>query len=449
MPLNTHNFAPRLGFAYSLGESHPLIIRGGYGWFYARIPQIFNSAVETENGVTNSSVYLDRGGIHYGPDDPIQQLFPKYPAPLVNCSGAMLCTPPASLVASDPAAFSSNVAAFGKDFHTPMSQQASLSIEREVAGQFSIGISYLYVHGEHLIRARDANLPPPVLVTYPVSSDNGTTFLNQYYQVESFAPWDPSCPYGICIGDLVRPIPQLGTIKVFESAASSTYNGLTLSIRRRMSRGVYFRAAFTWAKAIDDFQDAPITGAAALVQNSYNPAAERGLSTDDQRHRFVLAWVYEPNPFHREHEQLKRLFNDWRISSVTTLGSGRPFSATVTGDPSANGNLDNNRLPGVSRNSLTGPGYATTDLRLSRSIELHERWNLELLAEAFNLLNRDNKRVGITDNGFQTAAAAFVPYSVRVNGIRYPGYFSQTSGFQQPTSAYAPRQLQFALRLRF
>ncbi|MCI0356510.1 MAG: TonB-dependent receptor, partial [Acidobacteria bacterium] len=51
VPRDTNNFAPRLGFAWSLGDERPLVIRGGTGIFYTRIPQIYNSAIETENGL--------------------------------------------------------------------------------------------------------------------------------------------------------------------------------------------------------------------------------------------------------------------------------------------------------------------------------------------------------------------------------------------------------------
>jgi hypothetical protein len=429
-----------------------LIVRGGYGWFYARIPQIYNSAVETENGLNDGHLLLDRGYGSY--NSPLLAAFPGYPAPLVNCAGATVCTMPASLeslLASQPSAYTSDIAAFGDHFRTPMSQQASFSLEREVADQFTVGAAYLYVHGEHLIRALDANLPQPTLVSYPVF--DGNQFMNEFYTVESFSTpqmWQTvDCPWPPCVGTPARPIPQLGSVTVFDSSAGSTYNGLTLSVRRRMSNGIYFRAAYTWAKAIDDLQDAEVAGSPALVQNSADPNAERGLSVTDQRQRFVLAWVFEPNPFHREHEWLKRFFDDWRISSVTTIGSGRPYSATVVGDANADGNTENDRLPGMSRDSLITPDYATTDMRLSRTFEIHERWNLELLAEAFNLTNRDNKRMTTLDSGSSAVAATFSATSTTVNGTRYPAQFNLVNNYQTPAGSYAPRQLQFSARLKF
>ena len=168
-----------------------------------------------------------------------------------------------------------------------------------------------------------------------------------------------------------------------------------------MNKGVYFRLAYTFARAIDDGQDALVAGRPATVQNSFLPSAERGASVTDQRHRLALSWVLEPRPFHRGHEWLGHFFNDWKASGVTTVGSGRPVDATVTGDPNQDGNDSNDRLPGVRRNSLTGPEYATTDVRPSRRLYIGDRFKLELIGESFNVLNRDNRRVLTTDVVFR------------------------------------------------
>ena len=119
------------------------------------------------------------------------------------------------------------------------------------------------------------------------------------------------------------------------------------------------------------------------------------------------------------------------------------------GDANQDGNTENDRLPGLARNSFTGPDYATTDLRLTRTLHAGDRLKLELLAESFNLLNRDNQRVDITDNGFQVSAAQFVTLSTAAKGKRYPASFRTLSSFLKPTSAYAPRQIQLAIKAVF
>ena len=130
-------------------------------------------------------------------------------------------------------------------------------------------------------------------------------------------------------------------------------------------------------------------------------------------------------------------------------GSGRPVNATVSGDPNQDSNDLNDRLPGYSRNAFTGPDYATTDLRLTRTIRFHERYKLNLVAESFNLLNRDNQRVAITSNGMIASASTFVQDSVTANVATYPGYYKLPNNFMKPNAAYAPRQIQLALKFVF
>jgi hypothetical protein len=444
VPYNPRNFGPRAGLAYSIGKDHPLVIRGGYGIFYVRIPQIYNSAIATENGITDAQVFLDNSNYYD------HKVFPVYPNSLVSCAPtAISCNLPAGFTEG----VTNDVSAFAPNFVTPRVQQASLTLEREVASHTTVAISYLYVHGEHLIRALDVNLPEPAALTYPIFDSTGSIFQNGFYSVDSFATWQftssPTCPYPPCINPLGRPIAQLGSIDEFQSAASSVYNGATLSINRRVSRGTYLRLSYTFAKAIDDGQDALVAGEPAEVQNSYDPNAERGPSVTDQRQRFVAAFSAEPRPFHRGQELLGHIFNDWKISSIVTAGSGRPVNATISGDPNQDGDYDNDRLPGYSRNAFTGPDYASTDLRVVRKIHISSGYRLEFSADSFNLLNRDNQRVVITSDGLTAEATTFTPYSVYVNGVPYPGYYQQPQNFLKPTAAFAPRQIQFGLKFIF
>jgi len=132
---------------------------------------------------------------------------------------------------------------------------------------------------------------------------------------------------------------------------------------------------------------------------------------------------------------------------VVNYGSGRPVNATVAGDPNQDGNDLNDRLPGYSRNAFTGPDYATADLRLTRTLRFRERYRLNLAAESFNLLNRDNQRVALTSNGLVANASTFVQNSVRAGIAPYPGYYQLPKNFMRPNAAYAPRQMQLALKL--
>ena len=445
IPFNPDNFAPRVGRC--------VLFRGRRSrWSYERDtagstlafrkftlpPSPLITVSPPANLFLENSNYYDH------------QVFPQYPNALVNCPlTATSCTLPPSLAQYSQA----GVSAFASNFKTPKVEQASLGLEQEVAHRLAVGVSYMYVHGVDLIRALDENLPPPVNVQYPVYDSTGTNFLGTFYNVQSFSTWQMTssftCPYPPCINPLARPIPQLGAIDVFQSAASSVYNGMTFSIHRQMTSGLYFRLAYTFAKAIDDGQDALVAGQPALVQNSYNTAAEKGLSVTDQRHRLMFAWIADPKIFGRDQPLLEKVFNDWKLAGVLTFGSGRPENVMVSGDPNQDGNENNDRLPGAGRDSFIGPDYATTDARLTRRLYVRDRLKLDLVVESFNLLNRDNKRVLITQNGLESDTAYFVKISNELGVNYYPGHFQIPSNPLRTTNAYSPRQVQLALKMIF
>ena len=443
VPLDLNNFAPRAGISYAFGNDHPLVARVAYGLFNTRIPQIYNSSIETENGLAPNSIFLNQTNYYD------QQIFPQYPSALVPCAAlAASCTPPANLMQY----VENDISSFAHNFRTPEVHQASLTMEREVANRVVAQLSYSYVHGQNLIRARDVNLPTPASVQYPIYDSSGLNVLG-YGDVQTFSTWQLSqsftCPYPPCINPLARPIPQLGSINVYESAASSVYHGATLSLKRQMTHGLYFRLAYTYAHAMDDGQDALVAGRPATVQNSFAPSSERGNSVTDQRQRFVFSWIYEPRALNGGHGFLGKFTKGWKSSGVVTVGSGRPMDARIIGDANQDSNSSNDRLPGLRRNSFYGPNYATTDMRLGRRLYTHNGFKVDFTAESFNLFNRLNRRFQLTDDGALSNAAQFLYGSKQIGSHFYPAYYQVPTNFMKTTSAYAPRQVQFSLRLGF
>jgi outer membrane receptor protein involved in Fe transport len=443
VPLDLNNFAPRAGISYSFGNDRPLVARVSYGMFYPRIPQIYNSTIETDNGLTPNSIFLNRTQFA------AQQVFPQYPFPLVNCAPlALSCAVPSNL-----AQFAeSDISAFAHDYRTPEIHQVSASLEREVAHRVVAELSYSFVHGQNLIRARDINLPPPTNVQYPIFDSSGVNLLG-YGSVETFATWQftssQTCPFTPCINPLARPIPQLGSIDVFESEASSVYHGGTISVRRQMTHGLYFRLGYTYAHAIDDGQDALVAGRPATVQNSYSPSSERGNSVTDQRNRFVFSWIYEPRALNNGQGWLGKLTKGWKNSGVITAGSGRPVNASVIGDANQDGNTNNDRIPAARRNSFVGPDYTTTDMRIGRTMYRHNKIKLDFTVESFNLLNRLNRRFQLTDDGALSNTAQFNYGSKHIGINHFPAYYQVPTNLAKATSAYAPRQVQLSLRVSF
>jgi hypothetical protein len=315
-------------------------------------------------------------------------------------------TPPASLNVLSP------------DIVNAYVQDWSLSVEHAIGKLGSLNVAYAGSKGTHLISGRDANQPRP----------------------------------GPGMVQLRRPHPQFGSVFFIESGANSSYNSLQARFRRQMSSRLAMWAVYTWAKSIDE-QSAFLgtKGDRNFPQDSQNPGAERGPSAFDVRHRLALAWSYAlptGNAFTRNTE----------LRGITTINSGQPFTPVLRFDNSNTGNTGQNsgsdrpnvvanpalseRTPerwfdtsafavaapftfgNAGRNMLRGPGFASFDLSLLRQIPLRNDWSLSLEAQAFNLFNRAN---------FDLPEL----------------YADEAATFGKIFSAKAPRQLQFAVRLKF
>jgi len=111
-------------------------------------------------------------------------------------------------------------------------------------------------------------------------------------------------------------------------------------------------------------------------------------------------------------------------------GSGRPANSTGSGDPKQDGNTGNDRLAGYGRNAFLGPDYATMDLRVGRRIKLGAHLRLELMGEAFNVLNISN-------------------LSGRSSNLLAPGFGQPTSRVAQVFGSGGPRSFQLAARVSF
>ena len=135
---------------------------------------------------------------------------------------------------------------------------------------------------------------------------------------------------------------------------------------------------------------------------------------------------------------------------MITAGSGRPVDATVAGDANQDGNYGNDRLPGSQPQFICGARLCKHQYenRADGSIRKNG-WKLEFTAESFNLFNRLNSRFQLTSDGAMSNAAQF-NYGTKIIGINYfPAYYQVPTNFMHATNAYAPRQIQFALRLGF
>ena len=124
---------------------------------------------------------------------------------------------------------------------------------------------------------------------------------------------------------------QLAAFTTIRWDGWATFNGLTLKVTRRFTRGLSFDAEYTLSKSMDDASDTGTTNAEYnLPQNAYDPALEKGPSSFDHRNRFTANAVYDL-PFARgTHGLLHVVAGSWRASGILMLQSGAPFTVNLS-----------------------------------------------------------------------------------------------------------------------
>jgi hypothetical protein len=266
-----------------------------------------------------------------------------------------------------------------------------------------------------------------------------------------------------------------------ESSGSSSYNALVVNVEKRWSQHFQFLASYTYSHAIDNSTDLQTLLA---PQDNNQPQLERGNSTFDQRHRFVVSGVFQ-SPYTMKDGGWKAFLGDWVVAPIIEVSSGRPFDVLTGSDYNLDFGSNTDRpsvspvpIPGVSvtspyisgvnfipssvcpvgplsattpsgstvqiappvgctgnlgRNPFYKPMFSTFDLRISRKFKITEHFSVEALADMFNLLNRFN--VGdvnpLCDALAPTGGTASAP----------------TCSAGQPTAALDPRTFQFGLKI--
>jgi hypothetical protein len=203
-----------------------------------------------------------------------------------------------------------------------------------------------------------------------------------------------------------------------------------------------FLGSYTFSKVIDtapwDTSFIPNSSAEDpnLAQDTLAPNADRGVGGSNVTHRFVFSPVWDlPLDRYAQNGWGRLLLAGWQISSIVSLQSGRWFSALTNVDLNNDGNRYTDRSPRYGRNTIEGPGMASVDLRLSKSFSLgREGWQLRLIGETFNVMNRAN---------FATIQQTAYNYNATTK------VFTPNPAFLQPASTFDPRILQLAVRVTF
>jgi hypothetical protein len=380
-----NNFAPRLGFAYTLTEDGRTVVRGGYGFYYDTLP--FSTALGMDMTRANSP-WL-QASVPASSGNKLASLF--NPGTLLDVT---LTLPQR---------------AFDENIRTPYAQHFNLTLQRELGRNVLVSAGYVGTKTSKLLRARDINQ-----AIYIPGVDAQGRPLSTAANVNSRRPTQLYKLTAKPINEVIQE----------ETSASSIYHSFQATVSKRMSNGLSLLSAYTWSKSIDDATD-PIgfTGDTGGPQNAYDLRQERALSVFDIRHRMTLGYTYELPSFGKS-----AWLNGWQVNGIATFQSGQPFTPLLGFDPSltSSQNVRPNYVPGaiiskdgqfylntnlpldparkipsalipeagqvgtLGRNTFKGPGYKNIDVSLIKETRLSEGLRMQVRGELFNVFNTTN-----------------------------------------------------------
>jgi hypothetical protein len=411
-----NNFGPRVGFNYSTRDGR-FSLHGGYGIYYDRVVLEIQSlergldgralAVEVRAGnalrdPTGVPIFLNADGTFR----------PGAPTLLNPFSGFIL-----------PGAGASGINIIDNDVQNPMVQQMNFGAQWEFLRDFVVRADYLHNFGTHFLIGRTV----------------GTVF-------------NP------VVGGPDRVVN-------LESSAKFKYDGLLLSVEKRVSHRYQFRASYTLSRAFNYANDDQIPFSSGPIDPN-DLRREYGPTPNDQRHRFTFAGTFE-------------LPLQFRLSPIVTLASGVPMDILLpdastrvpqlqrnaggrifhTGAElneflrtiNAAGGVSGQPLPLVADDARFNDSFSSVDLRLSKSFIFNERFRLEPIIEVFNLFNTTNV-LGVSNVNYSGFSNVLTRDS---NDPASPG-FLRSSSFGRPVTTAGgvfgsggPRAFQIAARFIF
>src|SRR5437016_6079297 len=472
--VDPNNFAPRVGFAYSLLESGRLVVRGCYGIFYSR-----PSAAHIGVSINAPPMYTIRRS-PAGATVPFAD--PFFPLPSHDQFPTLV----------KGVALAGQI--FDRGMRTAYFHQYNPSVQYTLGRDLLFEVAYVGTRGLNLIRdlainqARLASPQHPVVnaVTGQVITTNTPAAAN----VSLRAPYQ-----GVEVGGFLQ----------IQSTAQSTYNSLQMSLTRRLSKGLQLLASYTYAKSLDNASGGSdstgeVRDTINIAGNQLDNRANRGVSDFDRTHRFVLSYLWDlPRPaFASRSTGGKLIVSHWQIAGIITAMSGLPIDITdggagsfyglsggnnafmrpnwapgattstatsnipagyffnplafvrptvLTGQviPSSNGTstagANGTDFGNVGRNVLRGPNQTNVDFSIIKRFPIRESKSIELRAEFFNLFNHVNFANPI-GNLNAVPSTSIDPNTGKIIG---------TSGdFGRIVSTSSnPRLIQFAMKVNF
>jgi hypothetical protein len=384
------DFGPRLGLAYRAGDS--LVLRAGYGVIFFE-----------QSGITTPFTI---------PQFPFIQTVGQQSQDNVDAAFALSSGPTVQVTAPNPnSGLGQGVFGVDRNNGSGYSQQRNLTVQKTFGETWNVEAAYLGSKNTRL-GIPDANInqlptqylalgpalltrvPNPFFGSIPASSSLGAATIAQQ--------------------QLLRPFPRFTTVALFRNnVGNSNYNAASLKVEKRLSHGLTMNAVYTFSKLIDDassvFSQTIFTGPvlnSTGAADAYNRHLEKDVSSGDIPHVFALGWTYDIPRVHLQIAGLVRLQagDAVPVTQATNNNSSLGFAVqrpNRIGDPNNVSDRSTARyfdtsaftsapqfvIGTSSRNPVRGPGLQNADLMIGKTFPIHERINLELRAEAFNVTN--------------------------------------------------------------
>ncbi len=448
-----NNFGPRIGLAYDLLGDGKTVLRAGYSIFY---PQIFyrdffgstagfantTTTYAPPNNNTNLAAFQFKDGLPYAATEPLgSKLGPGF-------------------------LLSQGVNWDQGNEKVPMSQQWTVSLQRQLPWQVLVDAAYSANHGTGLIaNGYDYNQLDPQYQSLGLSLQNQVA--NPYKGLVPGALGGNT----ISRSQLLKPFPYYTSINVRNPhLGSSIYHSFLLSVEKRLSNGFAILGSYTFAKLISDSANVPINfgsvevGSAQGYQNGlYDRRAERSVDPSDVSNRLVVSGIYElpfgkGKRFAPSNAVAEKLVGGWQVNVISTMQGGLPlvvrgannFLANRPNSTGVSAKLDNPTAErwfdttqflnppnftfgnvGRALPDVRSPGVVNFDLSLIKDTMITEKFRAQLRAEAFNFVNHTN--LGSPNTSFSPGADGR----------------NRSATFGTITSSRDPRIVQFGLRLIF
>jgi hypothetical protein len=477
-----HSLGPRLGFAWDVTGNQKLIVRSGFGIYYERLSnqnllqgsltapffvQLINRSTapapfELQNPLASqppstaiATAFIPQisnfGGLRYiankngtcpGPSGPLSVNDPCVGAIFVNQSGQR-CSGfggTATNCVVNLASFSSAPA----DTHPPYTEAWNFSIQRDLGHGWGLELAYVGAHNIGGIGIYDPFLPTLASPTAPINLTdiNG----NSYAITTNTANNEP-------LRNKILGIDRNAGSRFVANIGQSIYHSGQVSLSHRFMRGLFFQAAYTWSKEIDNVSGSQSTdelnstrngqGGANILNDQSNPSQNRAVGDFDRPHRLIVSYTWDiPAP--RSGMWGTKLIQGWAVSGIVTYQSGLPFSTSdgssggAFGTASGTGMLICNSVQITSLPTCT-PGTPTTLQQVTQipgSIEsnLNHFINPNMVSQSVSVPNS-----AIFLNGAKDSATGFG--NIPRNAFRGP--------FQQDWDFSASKTFRFAERNEF